>query len=192
MTNFVQNPLLPVGGGISRSLVAFPDHSPAFPGQLPGISRSLAGISRSLVFCHFGRFPNFCKWCFRLQVRLAGSPNDRFCCCHPKKSMQWTTDIHTDWIFLSSGGNCTEMDWTVHQNPWSEKLNLRLWIKNCVSAFVCFSLPHAMLWGGFGLSAFAFQKPPTQRLWQKFWLKRKRWLERTLIYSFLEKHLQIS
>ena len=157
---------------------AFPDHWPAFPGHW--------------FFAILAVFPNFCKWCFRLQVRLAGSPNDRFCCCHPKKSMQWTTDIHTDWIFLSSGGNCTEMDWTVHQNPWSEKLNLPLWIKNCVSAFVCFSLPHAMLWGGFGLSAFAFQKPPTQRLWQKFWLKRKRWLERTLIYSFLEKHLQIS
>ena len=58
-SNFVQNPLLPEGGGISRSLAAFPDHWPAFPGQPPGISRSLAGISRSLVFCHFGRFPQF-------------------------------------------------------------------------------------------------------------------------------------
>ena len=52
---FVQNPLLPVGGGISRSLVAFPGHWPAFPDQPPGISRSLAGISRSWVFGHFGR-----------------------------------------------------------------------------------------------------------------------------------------
>ena len=58
-STFGQNPLLPEGGGISRSLAAFPDHWPAFPGQPPGISRSLAGISRSLVFCHFGRFPQF-------------------------------------------------------------------------------------------------------------------------------------
>ena len=81
----------PVIGGISRSLAgisrstspAFPDHWLAFPGHW--------------FFAILAVFPNFCKWCFRLQVRLAGSPNDRFCCCHPKKKYA-VNHWHPHWL----------------------------------------------------------------------------------------------
>ena len=148
-SNLVQNPLTPEGGGISRSLAAFPDHWPAFPDHWFSPFWSFSPISANDA--------SGCK------CGSQGHPMIDFCCSHLEKPMQWTTDIHTDWIFQSSGANCMEMVWTVHQNSWSEKWSPLFWIQNCVSAFVCFSLPHAMLQGGFRLSAFAFQKPPTQR-----------------------------
>lgn len=41
----------------------------------------------------------------------------------------------------SSRANCKDMDWTLHQNSWSEKWNLQIWIKYCVSTFVCSACP---------------------------------------------------
>ena len=145
-------------------------------------------------------FPQFHQWCFRKQVRLAGSPNDWSCCSHPVKHMQWTTDNRTDSIFDSSGA--IALKWLDNfaskcMIRESSMFNHKLWlgIDKCGFLFlllfdVC--LPNAMLWGGFGHLPVGFQQPPTQILRQKFWLKRKRWLEHSLFDTFLEKQLQLS
>ena len=76
-------------------------------------------------------FPQFHQWCFRKQVRLAGSPNDWSRCSHPVKHI-CSEPLTTTLIQFSIA--VEQLHWsdliTLHQNAWSE--NLPCSIISCV------------------------------------------------------------